>query len=365
MLQPRCLRARTTPSLTGFGHIAPRIADVRWLRTRGTVEKRPRRTTKDRRLRLVRDNLLDRHAVMSKHNLNEMYSVAQNRLSFVKDKLYTHWNPDYSPSDARPMKHDLVMDGRWWFWNVLWAMVPALVIAFVCEVGFRGTVEEYRQNMEISMARKKYGDQYVEAHMDEFLVKPAPGFLERLDTAGQDLWSYVVHFWLKPQEEDCQHDVIGSPPLSLEVLPESRQPSELEMLAARLDALERRLEGDDSGTMHRTSHRSRIHDRAMDQADASRRASGESDVVWMRKKIGYVWDLVSDLARQTLGEEPTDNKSEEGLGLITEETPRDDPVGVTTTPPVGTHHDEAAQSVRSQDDPEQHVTKVRKWWRLW
>jgi hypothetical protein len=106
---------------------------------------------------------------------NKLLQLAQSRVSWLRDQLYSYWNPTYttavpkiaqseatstSPSiDSRPTtrqfnKSTLVMDERWWFWNVLFALTPAIGIALYCELRGKFVMREFHRGQELIELKK-------------------------------------------------------------------------------------------------------------------------------------------------------------------------------------------------------------------
>lgn len=115
-------------------------------------------TTRDRLRLVIERNQLPNRSQDPRQTVNKLMSVAAQRLTWLQTKLYQHWNPDYQPAtaggnDTQPgspsvplrfrKREFVVMDARWWFWNTLFALFPAAVIAAYCEFRVRPVMEDF------------------------------------------------------------------------------------------------------------------------------------------------------------------------------------------------------------------------------
>ena len=125
----------------------------------------------------------------------DLLDLAQSRMSYVRNSLYQYWNPDYNnnshshnhaevvhnttttwsspgtatspPSQVRTYKAGLViMDTRWWVWNVLFALLPATVITIYCELRGKHLMYAYHHQLEVDQIRQVMGE-------DEFTIERA------------------------------------------------------------------------------------------------------------------------------------------------------------------------------------------------
>lgn len=140
-------------------------------------------TTRDR-LRL----LIDTNRVAPRKSLqetgNELLQVAQGRISWLRNRLFTHWNPDYKEGDAaaalnsqiRKFKHGAVMDGRWWMWNIAFALLPAMSIAAYCEFRGKRIQQNFHRRLELHQLKAAVGD-------NDWSVEKANAMLDARDAA--------------------------------------------------------------------------------------------------------------------------------------------------------------------------------------
>ena len=96
-------------------------------------------------------------------SIQQLVSVATQRMEWLQTTIYRHWNPDYQPDkptmsaesaggstsvtegqkQAPRRRIRVVMDARWWFWNIMFALMPAAVIALYCEFRVHPAMEAF------------------------------------------------------------------------------------------------------------------------------------------------------------------------------------------------------------------------------
>lgn len=126
---------------------------------------------------------------------NELIEVAQGRLAWVRNKMYTYWNPDYKEGSSdlasasaeqmsirRPTKPGLVMDARWWMLNLLFALLPACTIAIYCEFRGKDVVRDFQRSQRLIELRKVLGDEKYNAYSNSQLL----AMLEAREAAEQE-----------------------------------------------------------------------------------------------------------------------------------------------------------------------------------
>ena len=115
----------------------------------------------------------------------DLLDVATSRMTYVRQSIYQYWNPDYNnnnnntnsdtstasstspPRQVRTYKTGLVvMDTRWWIWNILFSLLPAAIITIYCE--FRGKHQMYafHHRLEVEQLQQILGE-------DDFTVERA------------------------------------------------------------------------------------------------------------------------------------------------------------------------------------------------
>lgn len=83
------------------------------------------------------------------------------RLQWARSNLRKSWYDvtGSSPQNPRPARASLEMDANWWFWNLLLAISPAVIIAFYCEmVAKPQMVEFYSEQEEQQSQQQQLGD---------------------------------------------------------------------------------------------------------------------------------------------------------------------------------------------------------------
>ena len=99
-------------------------------------------------------------------------------MTYVRQSIYQYWNPDYNnnnnntnsdtstasstspPRQVRTYKTGLVvMDTRWWIWNILFSLLPAAIITIYCE--FRGKHQMYafHHRLEVEQLQQILGEE--------------------------------------------------------------------------------------------------------------------------------------------------------------------------------------------------------------
>jgi hypothetical protein len=136
--------------------------------------------------------------------INQLLLTAQGRLSWLRDKVYTHWNPDYSSSSSSSSstsatknstlslsmqqqqqqrmlaKNTIQMDVRWWIWNTLFALAPAILIGLYCEFRGKYIVYEFHQQKELENMKRLLGEDYVNEHAQELRLPPPENLVSRM-----------------------------------------------------------------------------------------------------------------------------------------------------------------------------------------
>jgi hypothetical protein len=117
-----------------------------------------------------------------------MLDLAQSRLAWARDQIFQYWNPDWKiqstsrgagTAERLPSQQLVVMDGRWWRWNVAFALLPAFLIGTYCEFRGQYLMYKYHQEQELRNLRRLMGDDFVEKHRDALIRPPPENFLTR------------------------------------------------------------------------------------------------------------------------------------------------------------------------------------------
>jgi hypothetical protein len=163
-------------------------------------------TTRDR-VRWLQDNnavLTDNYYVMkSRHRAMEDWgTTAEERLTFLRDKIYSFWRSSSSSSSnnqsallaGRPKKPTLQMDSKWWFWNILFALFPAFLVACYCEFIGKPDVMEYQRIMHIAAQKDLLGDNYNQEEDEQLkaILQDSETFVTKAYDAIRDL---TMYFW--------------------------------------------------------------------------------------------------------------------------------------------------------------------------
>jgi hypothetical protein len=160
------------------------INERRKIKSLNTKQDESTITSREKILRMINHNEISKPITFDK-NVNDILDRASHRIQFMKNKLFQFWNPDYgkdvlynrtggvvgvgaksnnrntSSLLARPKKPGLLMDDRWWFWNIVFAMVPAIVISLYCELRAKPIMMEYEKIQQKKEMLSLMGPEFV------------------------------------------------------------------------------------------------------------------------------------------------------------------------------------------------------------
>jgi hypothetical protein len=140
------------------------------------------KTVRDRQRQLVETNKLPRDEIFSKKKMYALLNTAENRIGFIQSRIYSFWNQELlkeSTEAARPLKPKLVMDTRWWFWNIMYAMLPGLLFALYSELRGKRLMYEFYERQELEQIKNAMGEEFVEANMEKLIPPREEGFVEQ------------------------------------------------------------------------------------------------------------------------------------------------------------------------------------------
>lgn len=150
--------------------------------------------------------LVERNLVVRKpleKRISHFLELAESRLTWARSQVLQLWDPEWKKSNnkieegvaasgARSPQPLVVMDARWWRWNIAFALIPAVLIGTYCE--FRGQYMMYKfhQEQELEQARRLMGEEYVETHRDVLVGPPPENILKRLLNAFMELKDFLL-----------------------------------------------------------------------------------------------------------------------------------------------------------------------------
>lgn len=158
-------------------------------------------TTKDRLRTVIDKNKIKASLLPTRDQASDVLDLAQSRVTWVRDKVYEFWGAstgdakgDSSSSAAaavsnRPVKKDINMDTRWWIWNILFAVVPALIIGTYCEFRGQKLMHEYYTGLEMEQMKRILGE---DAVLDEWVVPPPENFVVRIARFGREVTAMLL-----------------------------------------------------------------------------------------------------------------------------------------------------------------------------
>jgi hypothetical protein len=159
-------------------------------------------TTKDRLRTVIDQNKVKASLLPTRDQASDVLNLAQSRVTWVRDKVYEFWGASTgdatggSSSSAaaaaipnRPVKKDINMDVRWWIWNILFALAPALAIGIYCEFRGQKLMHEYYTGLETEQIRRILGE---DAVLDEWIVPPPENFVVRIARFGREITAMLL-----------------------------------------------------------------------------------------------------------------------------------------------------------------------------
>jgi hypothetical protein len=360
--------------------------------------------------------------------VSQFLELAESRLTWARGQFFQLWDPEWkkrsvkgmdgaAASASRSPQSLVVMDARWWRWNIAFALLPAMLIGTYCE--FRGQYMMYKfhQEQELEQARRLMGEEYVEAHRDELIGPNPQNIVTRLLTVLVELKELLLGASTGTRNQDSQSVSVpvshssnapASPQStviksSIERPAETSQAAEPHRIAATasLEQLQARIEQLESVVRHNEHIRgsrelsklsqSGVQNR-MEEAmlDSWAKSAGKSPAALedqqqqdrqdemnaspymltpVMAKISHVLEKIVQQARDLASGPPSgsEEKSEEVAGLkggVSEQ-----PSGVNEEKPMNVSHVRDASTVQSnqqggstESDAAGQANPRRSWW---
>jgi hypothetical protein len=222
-------------------------------------------TALDRQRLLVERNLAVRKPLEKR--VSQFLELAESRLTWARGQFFQLWDPEWkkrsvkgmdgaAASASRSPQSLVVMDARWWRWNIAFALLPAMLIGTYCE--FRGQYMMYKfhQEQELEQARRLMGEEYVEAHRDELIGPPPQNIVTRLLTVLVELKELLLGASTGTRNQDSEPLTVlhsssaPAPPQSTVIKSSIERPAETSQAAeplritetANLEQLQARIE---------------------------------------------------------------------------------------------------------------------------
>jgi hypothetical protein len=157
-------------------------------------------TTKDRLRTVIDQNKVKVSLLPTRDQAGDVLNLAQSRVTWVRDKVYEFWGASAGDAQGgsaaaasavpnRPVKKDINMDVRWWIWNILFAIVPALAIGIYCEFRGQKLMHEYYTGLETEQMKRILGE---DAVLDEWVVPPPENFVVRIVRFGREITAMLL-----------------------------------------------------------------------------------------------------------------------------------------------------------------------------
>ena len=154
-------------------------------RRRSSRFDRPHRgalTIREQQRMLVETNIRRKRSDVLQQS-EDLVNVATGRLDWLRHSLYSYWNPDYATqqntgdnSNAAGAirvhtKYKLIMDRRWWIWNIAFALLPAVCIGLYCEFRAKPRMLEFHRLQQVAQQRSTHGEEWYQEQMHKVLVE--------------------------------------------------------------------------------------------------------------------------------------------------------------------------------------------------
>jgi hypothetical protein len=157
----------------------------------------------------------------------ELLDVAESRINWLRSKVFSVWNSSYGESTATAdgvaaaastsnnagaaaatttpsantvvlqeriknfRQYEVVMDFRWWVWNLAFAVMPAVVIFLYCELYGKHAMYAYHQKVELAQMKRAMGEEWCDKYAAQILQVQK----ERDHTDWSDRLARLVREW--------------------------------------------------------------------------------------------------------------------------------------------------------------------------
>lgn len=160
--------------------------------------------------------------------------------------------PNFLRNESLGKNRKLVMDGNWWFYNILLALAPGLLVLIVCE-SYQSEMEEYYTAQNIANKKRIYGDDYVPPHetmVDDSgrVMKLYKSLMEIIDyISGKPIETNVstIRDVVTEKEEPNPTAIVNDEPNNTVIdstyVKESSEDQNMSELVSRIENLEKRI----------------------------------------------------------------------------------------------------------------------------
>lgn len=302
---------------------------------------------KDRRRRLVQRNELD--TASHPRTADGLLALAGSRLTWARTQLYRHWNPELRTRTSPEM------DARWWTANLLWALLPAALIAGYCEFIGQYQMAEYHQRQERAQRIRLLGEDAVQD-----ISVTTPPTVPLLDRLASSLKELVL--WISGGMEDTEEAAkngkaleVQAPPVPVVATHVDKQEPTLAELVERLQRLEQALwerQPSQSGVGQRHDERLLAQwKQRQEEATAAREQETLRwyDTIWAAQR--YLQEKLHHIMGS--GDQKEEAETTESPPTSTQ------PASVAVEPLQGTNRGQDAVGRSAEASP------TRRWWQLW
>ena len=132
------------------------------------------KTTRDRIRSMVLDNNIPASSIWQFSSRNQdgasqLYDKAAARATWVRSQVFRYWNPDYEPGQYKPIP----MDEWWWFWNLLFTLVPSVIVILVCELYGKPRMLQVNRDRIVYNHNKLVQEGWIDQHEADLLIEAA------------------------------------------------------------------------------------------------------------------------------------------------------------------------------------------------
>jgi len=151
------------------------------------------------------------------NTVDDALAVAQARMEYLRNALFEYWGGSAKapttatkPQPRGLQQHQqqqqryrtkgpaLKMDGRWWAWNVAFALLPAVVIGGYCEFFGQYSMYEFHRRELWRQMERALGEEYCELHREALQAKSMPPppehFFRRAYRVAREIRTYLLGF---------------------------------------------------------------------------------------------------------------------------------------------------------------------------
>ena len=114
----------------------------------------------------------------------DLVNVATGRLNWLRHSLYSYWNPDYAAqtkgADSNAdtagairfhTKYKLIMDKRWWIWNMPSHCYPPCALGCMVDSEAKPRMLEFHRLQHVAQQRSTHGEEWYQEQIHKVLME--------------------------------------------------------------------------------------------------------------------------------------------------------------------------------------------------